>query len=233
MAKAKFVKVIFTDVEKEYDVLLHVMTLGLDLTWRRRLLSKVGFATRGSILDLACGTGLVTFPLVQSVGATGLVVGLDPSTSMLGAALRKKHASANQCLPEFVRATGEFLPFRDSIFKYTTVGLAFRNFADKSSMLTEARRTLVRSGWFLSLDFVMPRRNLIRRFYVFHIFNILPALGRLVSHNWHRTLVYLAKSIQLSMSPTAMRDLFLQHGFRSASTETITFGVVAILGAQK
>jgi demethylmenaquinone methyltransferase/2-methoxy-6-polyprenyl-1,4-benzoquinol methylase len=175
----------------------------------------------------------VTFPLAQSVGAAGLVVGLDPSTSMLRAALRKKHAVRNQIVPEFVRATGEFLPFRDSVFEYTTVGLAFRNFADKSSMLKEARRTLMRSGWFLSLDFVLPENNLIRRFYVFHIFSVLPALGRLVSHNWHRTLVYLAKSIQLSMSTMATRDLFLQHGFRRTSAETVTFGVVAILGAQK
>ena len=231
--KARFVKVIFTDVEKEYDALLRLMTLGLDWTWRRRMLSRIDYHRATHILDLACGTGLVTFALARAIGSHGLVIGLDPSTSMLRPAIRKKHATRTECSLEFVRAAGEFMPFRDGIFEYETVGLALRNFGDKSAAFSEAHRTLARSGWILSVDFVIPHKPVIRRLYMFHIFNILPTLGRLVSRSWHRTLVYLAKSIQLSTPPAEIRRMLSSHGFRRTFSEEITLGVVALVGGQK
>ena len=121
--KARFVGVIFTDVEKEYDALLRLLTLGMDWAWRRRMMSKIRFARGIRILDLACGTGLVTYALARLIGSEGLVIGLDPSMSMMSSAIRKKHSTRESSWIEFIRATGEFMPFRDGIFQYETIGL--------------------------------------------------------------------------------------------------------------
>jgi demethylmenaquinone methyltransferase/2-methoxy-6-polyprenyl-1,4-benzoquinol methylase len=231
--KAKYVATIFTNVEREYDALLQMMTLGFDWVWRRRMLSRIYCHRATRILDLACGTGLVTFALSRSISSEGLVVGLDPSMHMLRPALRKKRATRTRCSLEFIRAVGEFMPFRDEIFEYETIGLALRNFGDKSAMFGEARRTLTNSGWLLSVDFVVPDKSLVRKLYMFHVFNVLPALGRLVSVSWHRTLVYLAKSIQLSASSAQTCRLLSRHGFRRTFSEKITLGVVALVGGQK
>ena len=231
--KARLVKTIFTNVEREYDALLHTMTLGFDWTWRARMLSRICYDRPICILDLACGTGLVTFALSQSVGSGGLVIGLDPSTSMLRTAIRKKRSARTRCSIEFVRAAGEFMPFRNGAFEYETIGLALRNFGDKSAMFGEAHRTLTNSGWLLSVDFVLPDKPLIRKLYMFHIFNILPTLGRLVSGSWHRTLVYLARSIQLSSSPAETCMMLSRRGFRRTFSEKITLGIVALIGGQK
>lgn len=230
--KANFVKIIFTDVEKEYNALLHLMTLGMDWTWRRRMFSKIHSARAVRILDLACGTGLVTFALSKLIEHESIIIGLDPSASMLRPAIRKKQVVEASSL-EFVLATGEFMPFRNSIFDYVTVGLALRNFGDKSAVFGEAHRTLIKSGWFLSVDFVLPEKSLLRRLYIFHIFNVLPSLGQLVSHSWHRTLLYLARSIQLSDPPTKTRSMLSRSGFRVTFTEKLTLGIVALIGAQK
>ena len=125
------------------------------------------------------------------------------------------------------------MPFRDGIFEYETIGLALRNFADKSAMFGEVHRTLTHSGWFLSVDFVVPTKSLVQKLYMFHIFNVLPALGRLVSRSWHRTLVYLANSIQLSASPAETRELLSRRGFQRTFSEKITLGVVALVGGQR
>jgi demethylmenaquinone methyltransferase/2-methoxy-6-polyprenyl-1,4-benzoquinol methylase len=225
--------VIFTDVEKEYDGLLHLMTFGLDWTWRRRMISKINFHRAGRILDLACGTGLVTFALPRYMTSKALVVGLDPSSSMLRSAIKKKHATTTSCEIEFIRGTGEFMPFRSSIFEYETVGLALRNFGDKSAVFSEAHRTLAHSGWFLSVDFVVPTSSLIRRLYMFQISKLLPSIGRLVSSNWHRTLTYLAKSIQLSAPPSETCESMSEHGFHRTFSEKITLGVVVLIGGRK
>jgi ubiquinone/menaquinone biosynthesis methyltransferase len=231
--KAKFVTVIFTNVEKEYDALLHLMTFGFDWVWRRRMLSKIDFSHEIKVLDLACGTGLVTFELCRLVAANGFVVGLDLSPAMLQIARRKAHRLSLNCPIGFVRAAGEFLPFRSDSFSYVTVGLALRNFGDKLAVFHETRRVLSGFGLFLSVDFVLPENSLVRRLHLFHVFHVLPTLGGLVSNNWHRTLTYLANSIQVSISSDEIRRMLTAAGFRRAFSEKMSLGIVALVGGQK
>jgi ubiquinone/menaquinone biosynthesis C-methylase UbiE len=161
----------------------------------------------------------------------GLVVGLDPSISMLQPAVKRKHAG--RVPVEFVRAVGEFIPFRDNVFDYETVGLAMRNFGDKKAVFREARRTLIDAGWFLSFDFVLPRSSMIRKLYLFYVLKIFPVLGKLVSVSWHRTFVYLGKSIELSSPSSEVCEMLSNSAFRSTFFNEMTLGVVALLGGQK
>jgi demethylmenaquinone methyltransferase/2-methoxy-6-polyprenyl-1,4-benzoquinol methylase len=229
--KAKFVRVIFTDVQREYDLLLHLLTFGMDWAWRRRLFSRITYHKSLRVLDLACGTGLITFPLQRMVGVDGLVVGLDPSISMLQPAVKRKHSG--KVPVEFVRAVGEYMPFRDNVFDYETVGLALRNFGDKVAMFTEARRTLTDSGSFLSIDFVLPDKALVRKLYLSYVLLVFPVLGRLVSDSWHRTFVYLGKSIELSSLPAEICEMLSSSGFRRTFHQRMTLGVVALVGGEK
>jgi demethylmenaquinone methyltransferase/2-methoxy-6-polyprenyl-1,4-benzoquinol methylase len=231
--KARFVRVIFTDVEKEYNALLHVMTLSFDTIWRRRLLSKMDFSREMMILDLACGTGLVTYALSRRVTPRSLVVGLDLSSPMLTAAKIKKYKTHSGCQVEFVRAVSEFLPFRSQLFSYVTVGLALRNFANKIAMFNESLRVLTWAGWFLSVDFVRLENPWLWLVYKFHLFHTLPAIGRLVSKYWARTLLYLANSILISTPAEQICRVLVQVGFRRTSLERITLGVVALVAGQK
>jgi demethylmenaquinone methyltransferase/2-methoxy-6-polyprenyl-1,4-benzoquinol methylase len=231
--KAKFVRVIFTDVEREYDVLLRLMTLGFDRVWRHRVFAKMDFSKEMIVLDLACGTGLVTFELSRLVSPVGLVLGLDMSPAMLSVANRKKRDQRLGCDVGFVRAVGEFLPFRSDTIMYVTVGLALRNFADKISVFRETLRVLMRDGCFLSLDFVVPENVLFWRLYRFHIFHILPELGGLVSGYWKRTLTYLANTILKSSSPNEICQALSSVGFGGTFFERMTLGVVALVGGQK
>ncbi len=91
--KVKFVQTIFTDVETEYDRLLHLMTFTFDSVWRSRMLSKIDFRHEIMVLDLACGTGLVTFELGHHTKPGSLVVGLDLSPAMLSVAIRKRQGT--------------------------------------------------------------------------------------------------------------------------------------------
>jgi demethylmenaquinone methyltransferase/2-methoxy-6-polyprenyl-1,4-benzoquinol methylase len=231
--KARFVTAIFTDVENEYDVLVHLMTLSLDWVWRRRMFSKMVFSDKTMVLDVACGTGLMTFSLARLNVSSGYVVGLDLSSSMLRVANRKKHAARGGCDMDFVRAVGEFLPFRDGTFKHVTIGLALRNLGDKMSVFRESLRVLLQQGWFLSVDFVRPEKVLVWRVFRFHVFYVIPALGGLVSAHWKYTLIYLANSILKSTSADETSEALSTIGFHRTLTEKMTLGVVALVGGQK
>jgi len=231
--KAKFVLRIFTDVESEYEYLLHLMTLTLDSMWRRRMLSKVEFSREVRVLDLACGTGLVTFEVARARIAPRMVVGLDLSPAMLRMATENKLRGQRNCPMEFVRAAGEFLPFRSQVFDYVTVGLALRNFADKLAVFRESQRILAPAGSFLSVDFVRPEKSLVWSLYRFHIFYVLPTIGRVVSSHWKRTLIYLANSIMIAVPPKEVCRLLSEAGFRRTFIEKMTLGIVVLIGAQK
>lgn len=231
--KARFVRAIFTNVEREYDALLHLMTLSFDWAWRKRMFGKMDFSHEMMVLDLACGTGLVTFEVSRLVRPTSLIVGLDLSLAMLGIASGKKRSHQASCQVDFVRAVGEFLPFREGTFRYVTVGLALRNFGDKLAVFRESLRVLLQSGWFLSVDFVRLENALVWGLYRFHIFRVLPSLGSLVSGYWKRTLIYLANSIMLSSSGDQICRVLIDVGFRRTLLEKMTLGVVALVGAQK
>ena len=231
--KARFVRVVFTDVEREYDALLRAMTFGFDIVWRRCMLSKIDFSRELMILDLACGTGLVTYALGKRVSSGSLIVGLDLSYAMLRVATGRRRATHVNCPIEFVRAVGEFLPFRDQLFNYVTIGLALRNFANKLGMFKESLRVLTYAGWFLSVDFVRLENPYVWPIYKFHLFRTMPALGKLVSKYWYRTLVYLANSITISTPPVENCRQLAAIGYRNTSFKRITLGVVALLTAQK
>ena len=231
--KVKFVQTIFTDVETEYDQLLHLMTFTFDSVWRGRMLSKIDFHHETMILDLACGTGLVTFELGRRAKPGSLVVGLDLSPAMLSIAIRKKTRNLSNCSIEFVRAVGESLPFREDCFSYVTVGLALRNFANKLAVFKDSLRVLMGSGWFFSVDFVHPDNNTVWLIYRFHIFHVLPALGRIVSTYWNRTLIYLANTILISMRVPEICTLLEEAGFRNTLVEKMSLGIVALIGARK
>lgn len=196
------------------------------------MLGKMDFSTEMMVLDLACGTGLVTFELSRLVRPSSLIVGLDLSSAMLRVASGKKRSQA-RCQVDFVRAVGEFLPFREGTFRYVTVGLALRNFGDKLAVFREGLRVLFQSGWFLSVDFVRLENALLWGLYRFHIFRVLPSLGSLVSGYWKRTLIYLANSIALSSSGRQICRVLVDVGFRRTLLEKMTLGVVVLVGAQK
>jgi len=231
--KAKFVLGIFTDVETEYDSLLHIMTLTFDSYWRRRMLSKMDPSREARVLDLACGTGLVTFQIVRSTPTPQIVVGLDLSPAMLRMAKRDKSREQSGRPAEFVRAAGEFLPFRDELFDYITVGLALRNFANKLAVFHESKRVLGPAGCFLSVDFVRPDSSSVWLLYRFHIFHVLPIMGRLVSSHWKRTLIYLANSITIAVPPSEVCGLLTAVGFRRTFLDKMSFGIVALIEARK
>jgi len=94
-----------------------------------------------SVLDVGCGTGLVTHLLAESVGAKGSVVGIDLSARMLD--LARPRARANTT---FMAMAAEHMVFRDRSFDLITYGQSLPYLVDPLASLEEAVRLLRPSG---------------------------------------------------------------------------------------
>lgn len=110
--------------------------------WAPDLVDTAGAAPGERVLDLACGTGVVTRCLAERVGAPGRVVGLDYSAGMLAAA----KTASNGAPIVWVRGDATSLPFPDASFDAVVCQQGFQFFPHKQGALREIRRSLVGGG---------------------------------------------------------------------------------------
>jgi len=91
-----------------------------------RLLEMAALGTGERVLDIACGTGLITFPAAISVGVQGSVVGTDISDGMIGRG-REEAAKRGLANVTFQRADAEALDFPESSFDaaFCSLGLMY------------------------------------------------------------------------------------------------------------
>jgi ubiquinone/menaquinone biosynthesis C-methylase UbiE len=97
------------------------------------------------VLDIACGTGLVTFPAVDKVGAEGSVLATDLSGDMIDA-LRSDAASRDLTNLAFERMGAEELDLTDRSFDVALCALGLMYVPDPMQAMREMHRVLVAGG---------------------------------------------------------------------------------------
>lgn len=229
--KVKFVMYLFSDGPKEYDFLLRMLSLGRDRYWRRKMMHDLHASPGERVLDVACGTGLVSFDLASSMRAQ--VVGVDVTREMLTRAIeitrerdRERHDDLDV---DFIQARAENLPLRDATFACSTISLAMRNVSSIPSTIREMKRCVRNGGSVASLDFTIPRGKVFGSFYDFYIFHLLPALGLVISRHWSGIFSYLAASIRRSKSPEQIADIMRACKLGDISMTRMTRGVMALV----
>ena len=232
---------LFADGPREYDFLLKVLSLGRDSYWRRSIIEKADVGPEKLALDIACGTGLVSFQLAAS-GAS--VVGVDVTREMLvrAAELAKNYRVRDSKYPrkeqrtldvDFIQARAEDLPLRENAFDCATISLAMRNVSSAPRTVSEMRRCTRGGGVVMSMDFTRPSGRIFRHFYSFYIFRVMPALGLVISRHWNGIFVYLANSIKRSRTPEQISSIMETVGLKQISVKRMTHGVTALVAGTK
>ena len=151
--KAAAVDAMFDTIAPRYDRLNRILTLGLDVAWRRAAVRSLQLRPAARVLDIACGTGDFCREIEK---AGGRPIGLDRSSGMLAAAgLAGTHAP-------LVRGDGLFVPARDHAFDGVTCGFALRNVVALEPLFAECARVLKPGGRFAFLEVAEPERAVVR-----------------------------------------------------------------------
>ena len=210
----------FDSIAPVYDRLNHLLSFGIDRSWRRRLVRAVSSfcALRGGevkVLDMACGTGDVSIALRRK----GLdVVGADISENMLAIA-RKKAPGI-----DFRYGDASELPFADGSFDAVTIAFGIRNFDKREQCIRDLHRVLKDGGMLAIAEFSIPRNRLWRGIYTLYFKNILPAVGRLVSKQAY-AYSYLPESSFDFPAPEKFRAELSEGGFKDVTAMSMTGGV--------
>jgi demethylmenaquinone methyltransferase/2-methoxy-6-polyprenyl-1,4-benzoquinol methylase len=223
--KHAYVQRMFADIAPRYDLLNRVLSLRIDVAWRRAALRALGWdqVPAGRYLDLCAGTLDVGAALVARPGFAGTVAGADFAIPMLRHGTGK--APASRLAP--VGADALALPFADAAFDGAIVAFGIRNVARLDDALREVRRTLRPGARFVILEFSTPPNALVRAAYHAYFHRVLPLVGRLVSGH-ASAYAYLPRSVAHFPAEDALAARLRDAGFRDVHWRRLTLGVAAL-----
>lgn len=229
-SKKEQVEQMFDTISGNYDGLNRVITFGVDVKWRKKVVQLVTDTKPDSVLDIATGTGDLIISLAKS-GASKLV-GLDISEGMLSVGRKKIKAGGLEDRIEMIQADSEAMPFEDNSFDAITVAFGVRNFETLEKGLAEIYRVLKPGGIFVILETSVPTKTPFKQGYKFHSNVILPTVGRLFSKD-KNAYTYLSKSASVFPFGEALNNILRKIGFTNVKDKPQTFGVATIYTASK
>ena len=228
--KKKQVTEMFNTISGNYDRLNRVISFGLDVRWRRKIVNFLKTKNPDTILDIATGTGDLAIALVKT-GARK-IIGLDIAKGMLEVGEQKVRKKELGSVVEMVHGDSEALPFEEGSFDAVTVAFGVRNFENLEKGLAEIYRVLKPGGHFVVLETSVPTKTPFKQFYRFYSNNILPRIGKLFSKD-RSAYTYLSESAAVFPYGEAFDNILGKIGFIGMENKPQAFGAATIYTAVK
>ena len=182
MPKKERIQEMFDGIAADYDRLNHIMSLGIDRSWRRRAIKEiVREDSVQEILDIACGTGDFSIAIAKAMSPGSHVSGLDISEGMLAVMRDKLEAEGLEGRVSVGQGDCEAMGFADARFDRAAIAFGIRNFEHRVKALKEILRVLKPGGKLVILELSVPSNPVIRWFYKLYFTGILPVIGGKVS----------------------------------------------------
>jgi len=230
LGKKEQVTQMFDAISGNYDGLNRVISFGIDIKWRNRVVAILKKRNPTKILDIATGTGDLAINLVKT-GAEQ-IIGLDISKGMLEVGKKKVTEKGLDRTIEMVVGDSENLPFEDHSFDAVTVAFGVRNFENLEKGLAEIYRVLKPSGTFVVLETSVPTKSPFKQGYWFYTKSILPLIGKMFSKD-RSAYTYLSESAAVFPYGQAFNNILGKIGFIAMENKPQTFGVASIYIASK
>lgn len=229
-SKKEQVTTMFDGIAKQYDVLNRVISLGIDQSWRRKVVRMATQLKPKRIIDVATGTGDLAIAL-KSTGA-GEIIGLDISPGMLEIGTKKVHSLSLNDQIQMVLGDGEKLPYQEGYFDVATVAFGVRNFENLEKGLGEIFRVLKSGGRLVVLETAVPTRFPFKQGYQIYSGFIVPLIGRLFSRD-RSAYQYLTDSAAIFPHGPRFNNILEKIGFIEVKDNPQTLGVASIYCATK
>jgi ubiquinone/menaquinone biosynthesis methyltransferase len=221
------VRGMFDRIAGRYDAANRVMSVGIDVLWRRKAMAALlaDLPPGASLLDLGAGTLDGALEIVRRRPDLQ-VIAADFAREMLKVG-RAKLAARPQARIAAHAADGHHLPYAQAAFAGAFSGFCVRNLADLPQALGELRRVVRPGGPVVILEFFKPRRP---RLFLDRLYNarLLPLIGWAVTGD-RAAYRYLPRSIDAFLSRGDFEQALRRAGFPQVVGQDLFPGGVASL----
>lgn len=230
LGKKEQVAQMFDTISGNYDGLNRVISFGIDVSWRKKVLKLVSAKKPNTILDIATGTGDLAILMAQTSATE--IIGADISEGMMEVGRKKVTEKGLDGKIKLVYGDSESLPFEDNYFDAITVAFGVRNFETLEKGLGDILRVLKPNGIFVILETSVPTKFPFKQGYNFYSKYLLPLIGRMFSKD-RSAYAYLSESASVFPHGEALNNILRKVGFIEVKNMPQTFGVATIYSASK
>jgi demethylmenaquinone methyltransferase/2-methoxy-6-polyprenyl-1,4-benzoquinol methylase len=225
--KAERVAEVFHSVAAKYDLMNDLMSGGIHRLWKRFTIEASAVRAGHKVLDIAGGTGDLSYQFARLVGPQGQVVLADINASMLKVGRDRLIDRGIAGNLQVAQADAQYLPFPDNTFDCITIAFGLRNVTDKDLALRSMLRVLKPGGRLQVLEFSKPQHSLLEKVYDTYSFKLLPFMGKVITNDAD-SYRYLAESIRMHPDQETLKGMMADAGFVNASFHNMTGGIVAL-----
>ena len=208
--KKKYVKQMFNDISKTYDLINILSSFGIDRYWRKCLIQKIKLSYNHKLLDVATGTGDVAKNMVE---------------------LAKIKSKKYKGDINFFEGDAEKIKFSDTTFDALTISFGFRNLGCYDTALSEFYRVLKQNGKIAILEFSKPTSSWFAPIFKFYFNKIIPVIGSILSRK--DAYMYLPESVDHFLTREDVCSKLRTAGFKHITYTDYTFGVVTLYVGEK
>jgi demethylmenaquinone methyltransferase/2-methoxy-6-polyprenyl-1,4-benzoquinol methylase len=220
--KVSYLRGMFARISSDYDFMNRLMTFGMDMSWRRFLISRACVPKGGRMLDVGTGTGDIAIETLR-IDPAVRVTGVDFTHEMMAVGRWRDQAGRiNWC-----RADALCLPFPDSAFDAVVSGFLVRNVTDVRSTFIEQMRVVKPGGHIVCLDTSPVEGRILRPFILFYLRIIIPFLGRLLTGEGD-AYRYLTASTMNFIKPEILAGIMRDTGLEDVRFKRLMFGNIAV-----
>lgn len=222
---------LFNVIAPRYDMTNYILSFGMDIGWRKRLLCYLPSCGGLHVLDLATGTADVAIILAKD-SRVASVVGVDPAEAMLAVGRRKIAAAGLASKIGLLSGDALALDLPDDRYDVLTVAFGLRNFPDLMKGLMEAYRVIRPSGRLIVLEFSSPRSGLQKYVHGFYLNFIVPLAGMFMTGK-KEAYVHLARTARVFPCGERFSRIMAQVGFEDVERCELFLGAATIYAGHK
>ena len=225
---AERVREMFGQIARRYDLLNHLLSLGIDRSWRRCTTRLVPPRGEAPILDVCTGTGDLALAYWRAGGGRARIVGADFCRPMLQIGRQKCRRADCGDAVALVEADACRLPFPNDCFQIVCVAFGLRNVSDTERGLAEMVRVCRPGGQVAILEFSMPTMRPLRAIYQLYFRRVVPLVGQTLAENKEGAYNYLPQSVGEFPQAEALAARMRSAGLGEVRFHPFTFGVATL-----
>lgn len=223
----------FGQIARRYDLLNHLLSLGIDRRWRRRVVRLTPPEGDSPILDVCTGTADLAIDYWRASNERTPIFGVDFCRPMLQRGAEKLFRLGASHRVRLLEGDALALPFSDNCFQLVCVAFGLRNVSDPERGLAEMVRVCRFGGRVAVLEFSMPHRWPFGALYRFYFRHLLPRIGQSLADNDQQAYQYLPQTVQAFPQGQAFLDRMTNAGLDRLQQHPFSGGIATLYVGRK